>query len=285
MSGAETTVLGAIAGATIFLGLPLGRVQQLSPRVRNFLAALSAGILLFIFWDVTGAAAEMIENALLGAKDGGSWGRFLVFAVMGAGGLALGALSLAWLERAMLRHRPLPPMSGGSVDTLPAAVMGVDPAAVAEQARRAALALGMLIAIGIGVHNFSEGLAIGVASKSGEIALAGTLIIGFALHNATEGFGIVGPLQGTRPTWRWLILAGVIGGGPTFLGTMVGYRVSSEPLELAFLAVAAGAILFVIGELWTGAVRRAGRNLVLSGIIGGFLLGFATDLVLVYAGA
>ena len=66
---------------------------------------------------------------------------------------------------------------------------------------------------------------------------------------------------------------------------MVGYRVSSEPLELAFLAVAAGAILFVIGELWTGAVRRAGRNLVLSGIIGGFLLGFATDLVLVYAGA
>ena len=258
-------VLGAIAGATIFLGLPLGRVQRLSPRVRNFLAALSAGILLFIFWDVIGAAAEMIENALLGAKDGGSWGRFLVFAVMGAGGLALGALSLAWLERAMLRHRPLPPMSGGSVDTLPAGVMGVDPAAVAEQARRAALALGMLIAIGIGVHNFSEGLAIGVASKSGEIALAGTLIIGFALHNATEGFGIVGPLQGTRPTWRWLILAGVIGGGPTFLGTMVGYRVSSEPLELAFLAVAAGAILFVIGELWTGAVRRAGRNLVYAG--------------------
>ena len=285
MSGAETTALGAIAGATIFLGLPLGRVQQLSPRVRNFLAALSAGILLFIFWDVTGAAAEMIENALLGAKDGGSWGRFLVFAVMGAGGLALGALSLAWLERAMLRHRPLPPMSGGSVDAPPAAMMGVDPAAVADQARRAALALGMLIAIGIGVHNFSEGLAIGVASKSGEIALAGTLIIGFALHNATEGFGIVGPLQGTRPTWRWLILAGVIGGGPTFLGTMVGYRVSSEPLELAFLAVAAGAILFVIGELWAGAVRRAGRNLVLSGIIGGFLLGFATDLVLVYAGA
>ena len=77
----------------------------------------------------------------------------------------------------------------------------------------------------------------------------------------------------------------MIGGGPTFLGTMVGYRVSSEPLELAFLAVAAGAILFVIGELWAGAVRRAGRNLVLSGIIGGFLLGFATDLILVYAGA
>lgn len=283
MTAAETTLLGAIAGSTIFLGLPLGRVQHLSLRTRNFLAALSAGILLFIFWDVVGAAAEMIENALLGAKDGGSWERFLVFAVMGAGGLALGALSLAWLEKAMMRHRPLPPIAGGSVAE--ASDYRLDTAAVAEQARKAALALGMLIAIGIGVHNFSEGLAIGVASKSGEIALAGTLIIGFALHNATEGFGIVGPLQGTRPSWRWLIVAGVIGGGPTFLGTIVGYRVTSEPLELAFLALAAGAILFVIGELWAGAMRRVGRNLVLTGIICGFLLGFATDLVLVYAGA
>jgi ZIP family zinc transporter len=282
VTAAETTLLGAIAGSTIFLGLPLGRVQHLSARTRNFLAALSAGILLFIFWDVVGAAAEMIENALLGAKDGGSWERFLVFAVMGAGGLALGALSLAWLEKAM-RRRPLPPIAGGSVAE--AAEYGLDTAAVAEQARKAALTLGMLIAIGIGVHNFSEGLAIGVASKSGEIALAGTLIIGFALHNATEGFGIVGPLQGTRPSWRWLILAGVIGGGPTFLGTTVGYRVTSEPLELAFLALAAGAILFVIGELWAGAMRRVGRNLVLTGITCGFLLGFATDLVLVYAGA
>ena len=284
MSGAETTALGAIAGATIFLGLPLGRVQQLSPRVRNFLAALSAGILLFIFWDVTGAAAEMIENALLGAKDGGSWGRFLVFAVMGAGGLALGALSLAWLERAMLRHRPLPPMSGGSVDAPPAAMMGVDPAAVADQARRAALALGMLIAIGIGVHNFSEGLAIGVASKSGEIALAGTLIIGFALHNATEGFGIVGPLGQVRPSWRWLALAGLVGGGPTFLGAMLGYNVSSQPLELAFYALAGGAILYVIGEVWQ-AMRRVGhRELGLWMLAAGFMAGVVTDLIVVYGG-
>jgi zinc transporter, ZIP family len=282
MSAAQTTLLGAIAGATIFLGLPLGRVDHLSARVRNFLAALSAGILLFIFWDVVGASADMVETQLLAAKGGGSWGRFALYAAMGMAGLAVGALSLAWLERAMMRRRPLPPMAGGSVAST--AQLGLDTSAVAEQARRAALALGMLVAIGIGVHNFSEGLAIGVASKSGEIALAGTLIIGFALHNATEGFGIVGPLQGTRPSWRWLILAGIVGGGPTFLGTMVGYRVSSEPLELAFLALAAGAILFVIGELWTGAVRRAPRNLVLTGIVTGFLLGFATDLVLVYVG-
>jgi zinc transporter, ZIP family len=287
VSGAETTALGAIAGATIFLGLPLGRVQQLSSRVRNFLAALSAGILLFIFWDVTGAAAGMIEDALLGAKDGGSWGRFLVFAVMGAGGLAVGALSLAWLERAMLRHRPLPPMSGGSVDAPPAAMMGVDPAAVAEQARRAALALGMLIAIGIGVHNFSEGLAIGVASKSGEIALAGTLIIGFALHNATEGFGIVGPMSGEaeRPSWGYLGLLGLIGGGPTFVGTVIGQAWVSEALATVFFAVAAGSILYVVIQLFEVCRRYATPVHVAWGVFAGLVLGFATDFVLVAAGA
>ena len=154
-----------------------------------------------------------------------------------------------------------------------------------ETANEAALALGMLIAVGIGIHNFSEGLAIGVASNSGEIALAGTLIVGFALHNATEGFGIVGPLQGIRPSWSWLILAGIIGGGPTFLGTIIGYHVSSEALQLAFLAVAAGAILYVVGEIWNGVSRRASSTLVLTAIVAGFALGYATDLVLVYAGA
>ena len=75
----------------------------------------------------------------------------------------------------------------------------------------------MTIAVAIGLHNFAEGLAIGVSAQAGEIALATVLIIGFALHNATEGFGIVGPLGGVRPSWRWLGLAGLVGGGPTFL--------------------------------------------------------------------
>jgi ZIP family zinc transporter len=173
-------------------------------------------------------------------------------------------------------------MAGGSVAD--AGAMGLDVAELAEQARRATLALGMLIAVAIGVHNFSEGLAIGVAARTGEIALAGTLIVGFALHNATEGFGIVGPLGDTRPSWTWIGIAGLVGGGPTFLGTVLGYRVSSTPLELAFLALAAGAILFVIGELWTTALRKASRNVVLTGIVVGFLAGFLTDLVITAAG-
>ena len=110
----------------------------------------------------------------------------------------------------------------------------------------------MTIAVAIGLHNFAEGLAIGVSAQAGEIGLATVLIIGFALHNATEGFGIVGPLGDVRPSWGWLALAGLIGGGPTFLGSMVGYSVTSEPLELLFYALAGGAILYVIGEVWHG---------------------------------
>ena len=105
-----------------------------------------------------------------------------------------------------------------------------------DAARRRALRTGLTIAAAIGVHNFAEGLAIGVSARAGAISLATVLIIGFALHNATEGFGIVGPLGDVQPSWRWLGLAGLIGGGPTFLGSIVGYGVTSEPLELVFYA-------------------------------------------------
>jgi ZIP family zinc transporter len=283
MTAWQTALLGAVAGGTIFLGLPLGRIGGLPPRLRAFMSTVSAGILLFIFWDVVSAAAGVIEHATRNAAHGGSARPLAADVVMLAAGLTAGAVGLASIERRMRRHRPLAPMAGGSVAD--AALAGVDVAELAEQARRAALAMGMLIAVAIGVHNFSEGLAIGVAARTNELAFAGTLIVGFALHNATEGFGIVGPLGDTRPSWRWLGLAGLVGGGPTFLGAMLGYRVSAVPLQLAFLALAAGAILFVVGELWSGAARRASRNLVLSGIVCGFLAGFATNLVLVFAGA
>ena len=131
----------------------------------------------------------------------------------------------------------------------------------------------MTIAVAIGLHNFAEGLAIGVSARSGAIGLATVLIIGFGLHNATEGFGIVGPLGGIRPSWRWIIAAGLIGGGPTFLGTIVGYQVNSTPLELAFYAVAGGAIIYVIGEIWAATRRYGHRTLALNMLALGFILG------------
>jgi zinc transporter, ZIP family len=282
MTALQTTLLGAIAGASIFVGLPAGRINGLSSRVRAFLSMLSAGILLFIFWDVMSQAAGVIDAAMRSGRQHGTWSAFGLDFGMLVVGFGVGALGLAWIERQLHRRRPLAPMAGGSV--VDASAAGLDVAALAEQARRASLALGMLIAVAIGIHNFSEGLAIGVAARAGEVALAGTLIIGFTLHNATEGFGIVGPLGDVRPSWRWIGLAGLVGGGPTFLGATIGYRVSSQPLQLAFLALAAGAILFVVGELWSGCSRRAGRNLILAGVVVGFLLGYSTDLVITFTG-
>ena len=150
--------------------------------------------------------------------------------------------------------------------------------------RRRALQTSMVIAVAIGLHNFAEGLAIGVSAKAGAIGLATVLIIGFGLHNATEGFGIVGPLGSVRPSWGWLGLAGLVGGGPTLLGTIVGYQVNSQPLELLFYGLAGGAVLYVIGEIWTGMRRYGHRTLGLYMISAGFLMGVATDLIVSYGG-
>ena len=283
MSPEKTAVLGAIAGFTIFFGLPLGRVEGLGDRTRAFLSVLAAGILLFIFWDVLDAAHGIIESGLLMAKAGQGWGTFAGRGIMAAAGILAGGLGLAWIEHQLMRRRTPTPMAGGSAE---AAVIGaaVPTTELAALAERASLTLGMLIAVAIGLHNFSEGLAIGVSARGGEVALATTLIIGFALHNATEGFGIVGPLGGVRPSWRWILIAGLIGGGPTFVGTLIGYRVTSPALEIAFYTLAAGAILYVVGQLWNSANRRLGTRLVLFGLTLGYLIGLASDLVITYGG-
>jgi ZIP family zinc transporter len=283
LSPERTAILGAIAGFTIFFGLPIGRLQGLSERMRAFLSVLAAGILLFIFWDVLDAAHGILESGLLMAKDGQGWGTFAARAVMGAAGILAGGLGLAWIEHQMQVRRTPAPMAGGSVDAV-AAGGAVSSQELARLAERASLTLGMLIAVAIGLHNFSEGLAIGVSARAGEVALATTLIIGFALHNATEGFGIVGPLGSVRPSWRWLFIAGIIGGGPTFAGTLVGYRVTSPALEISFYTLAAGAILYVVGQLWSSANRRLGSRLVLLGLTLGYLIGLASDLVITYGG-
>jgi ZIP family zinc transporter len=143
----------------------------------------------------------------------------------------------------------------------------------ADPARRLAL----LIAVGIGVHNFAEGLAIGQSAAAGEMSLAIVLIIGFGLHNATEGFGITAPLAGARPSWGFLALLGLIGGGPTLIGTLVGQSFINETLYIGILAVAAGSILYVIVQLITAAVKLGKTHLLYWGLFLGILLGYATD--------
>jgi ZIP family zinc transporter len=146
--------------------------------------------------------------------------------------------------------------------------------------------LALLIAIGIGVHNFGEGLAIGQAAAASQMSLAVTLIIGFSLHNATEGFGICGPMsgEGTRPSWRFLAALGLIGGLPTFLGTLLGQSWWSESATVIFFAVAAGSILYVVQELFAVNRKYGHTVLVMWLMLSGLMLGFATDFIIQAAG-
>jgi ZIP family zinc transporter len=281
LSFAQTAALGALAGFTIYLGLPFGRLQLLGNRARVALAMFSVGVLAFIFVDVMEHAFGLVETAVEGFKDGdGSLGHAVGLAALLGGGFGVGLAGLAMTERRLRSARPLPPISGGAIDVLSAEELLRDEAA----ARTRALRTGMIIAAAIGLHNFAEGLAIGVSASAGDISLATVLIIGFALHNATEGFGIVGPLGDVRPSWKWLGLVGLIGGAPTFLGSMLGYSVTSEPLELVFYAVSGGAILYVIGEVWNGMRRYGHRELGLWLLSIGFFVGVLTDLVVAYGG-
>ncbi len=286
MGFTETVLLGAIAGFTIFIGLPVGRIERVDDRLRVALAMFSVGILAFIFVDVSSHGQEIVDAALASFKDKKtSFAHVLGLYALLAAGFTVGTAGIYAVERRLRARGPLrPPIAGGEA----AADTGVERLAAyspdAGEPSRRALQTGMTVAVAIGLHNFAEGLAIGVSAKAGAIGLATVLIIGFALHNASEGFGIVGPLGGTRPSWAWLGLAGLIAGGPTFLGTIVGYQVHSEPLELLFYALAGGAILYVIGEIWTGMRRYGHRAVGLYMLAGGFLAGVATDLIVSYGG-
>jgi len=286
MSFAETVLLGAIAGFTIYIGLPLGRMHKLDDRVRVGLAMFSVGILAFIFMDVTTHGQEIVQTALSHFKAHTSgFGHVLAMFALLAVGFTLGTAGISAVERRLRPRAPVtPPLAGGdaAVELSVGEVVAYD--AEAAEARRRSLQTGMTIAVAIGLHNFAEGLAIGVSAKAGAIGLATVLVVGFGLHNATEGFGIVGPLGRVRPSWSWLALAGLVAGGPTFLGTIVGYQVHSESLELCFYALAGGAILYVIGEIWTGMRRYGHRTLGLYLISAGFLVGVATDLIVSYGG-
>lgn len=279
MSTPEILLLGAIAGVTIFLGLPVGRMRGLSANARAGLSALATGILVFLFWDVMSNAVEPLDTTLH-AHD---WGKFAGLSVLGIAGFVGGLMSLvhyeAWMRRrAGRRSSPL---------------VGPGAAAVNEFVERRqfdltnpAIRLAFLIAIGIGVHNFGEGLAIGQAAASNEISLAVTLIIGFGLHNATEGFGICGPLsgEGIRPSWRLIAVLGLIGGGPTFLGTVVGQAWTSDAISVVFFTVAGGSILYVVQELFAVNRKYGHPVLIMWLLVVGVLLGFATDFVVTAAG-
>ena len=285
MGTGQTLLLGAIAGATILLGMPLGRMERPAPTLRLMLNGTAIGILLFLFWDVFAGAWEPIDAALAAHHEGhGGLGPVFGYGSLFVAGTVLGLMSLVYYERFLSRAKNDRTGPGTvAVGEIPRSglIAGLSPA------RR----LAFLIAVGIGLHNFAEGLAIGSAAAGGEIALATLLVVGFALHNATEGFGITAPLcadraEGeARPSWGFLLGLAAIGGGPTFVGTAIGHSFTSAALSVAFLTLAGGSILYVIMQLLAVA-QKAGRKEVLCwGLLLGLMAGFITDAVVTAGGA
>jgi ZIP family zinc transporter len=262
MSFGKTIVLGAIAGLTIFFGLPIARFKRLSPAVIGALNALAIGILVYLIIEIAGNASIPLEQALTAWNRGRTGHSGLTPAlpiatiVAYVAGLFVGLVGLGAVASRMAK-------AGAN-------------AKIADRP----LVLAGMIAIGIGAHNFAEGLAIGASAASGATAIAFGLILGFGLHNATEGFGIAAPIagRGTPATWGQIALAGIVAGGPTFLGTVIGYKLSSPTLSAFFLTTAVGALVFVVGELWS-VLKRSGITVTAMAMLGsGFLVAFATEI-------
>lgn len=249
-----TVLLGLIAGLTIFVGLPIARTSHLSAGKVGLLNALAIGILLYLVIEIAQNAILPISQGVTTWHDGAGAFPYLLIAVFVIG-LLIGLVGLGSAANMLTRR--------------------------AAQHAHNPLVLSAIIAIGIGAHNFGEGLAIGASAASGATAIAIGLIVGFGLHNATEGFGVAAPLIGKYvPSWTQIGIAGLIAGGPTFLGTVVGYSFNSPVLSVLFLSIALGALVFVIGELWSVLKHTGLTAMATTCMTIGFLIAFATELYL-----
>ena len=301
----QLLLLGSIAGFTIFLGLPVAALQHLSPKKKGFLNAFAIGILVFLIIDVFSHAWESASTAASDAFAGKApIGSALLDLLAMFGGLAIGLLGLVWYEGKYMK-KPIKEQQRHTLSSSSSSISAADDEITLAGTNRmtggggehqqqhllqqevTAYRLAMMIAIGVGAHNFSEGLAIGQSYVSGAIGLAILLIIGFGAHNATEGFGIAGPLTGLvkKPRIRFLILAGLIGGGPTFIGTLLGSLWNSSIAYILFLSLAGGALIYVSLLMYNSGRRQTTNNILMAGIFVGLCAGFLTDLMLVLGGA
>ncbi len=307
-------LLGVFAGLTIYLGLLLAFLRKASQTLKTFLSMLATGVLLFLLYDVIAQATEPLKAMIdLLHTQHAQGARLSIDIFLFVTGLLFGLIGLVHFNkyvvtRFKLSRRSIVPDTTGPVVAV--SQMALASVGQAEQKQTKVLAgsiavaapaptgdapvrskdmspqeLALVIAIGIGFHNFSEGLAIGQSATVGALQLAAVLIIGFGLHNITEGFGIAGPLAGQTVSWKFIVLVGLIGGGPTFLGTLIGIAFQSPEVFVFCLTFAAGAIIYVTAELLGVAMRFKARDIVMWGLLLGFLLGYMTDLIITYAGA
>src|SRR6058998_1170622 len=283
--------LGAIAGFTIFLGLPFAVIQDLDSRKRGFLNSLSIGILIFLVIDVFSHAWDEARTLALSAFSGiGSVADAVLVLMALFGGLALGLVGLVLYESRYMRKTRSLKMGVAGVGGAGSHVSDSTTGSQVQQSRLVGQVdvyrLSMMIATGIGAHNFSEGLAIGQSYVAGSTGLALLLIIGFGAHNATEGFGIAGPLSGLtkKPSARFLAVVGLVGGGPTFLGTIVGSLWTSVFAYTFFLSIAGGALVYVSMLMYGSGRRQTSNQILMLGMFFGLCAGFLTDLIVMLAG-
>jgi zinc transporter, ZIP family len=231
-------LIGVLVGVLpVALGLLwLPALRQASPAWLSAFMAFTGGLLAFLGVEALSEAFEL--QAVLPPGLGGS-------------GLVLLGVALSFLGMTALATR----LSGGATAT--------------------GFALALLVAIGIGVHNLGEGLAIGASFALGELQLGTFLIVGFMIHNVTEGLGIAAPVAKTRVTVLALAGLALIAGGPTVFGAWLGGYASSDVLAALFFAIAAGAAFQVVVEVGRYVARQAPGGLRSSYAIGGFLAGVA----------
>ena len=243
-------LLGTYVGVLpVLLGMLLLPVLRRSGgTVVRVLLAVTVGLLAFLAVDGT---AEGVE---LAAGSGGPFGG-ATLVVLGA---ALAFLLLSGVDRWLRTRRQTAPRQGGG------------------------LRLAATIAIGIGLHNLGEGLAIGSAYAVGELALGAALVVGFALHNTTEGIAVVTPLTGDRPRPLHLLGLGLLAGAPAILGAVLGAAVNNAELSAFLLGVGVGAIVQVIGQILPAVRERTGGALdplAVAGVAVGLLVMFGTGLL------
>jgi zinc transporter, ZIP family len=224
-------------------------IRRVPPTWLRALMALTVGLLAFLAIDAT---LEGLELAGSGSQAFG--GAALVLVGGAVSYLLLSGVS-AWLAQ---RRR----------------------SAAAAGAPGASLAL--LVAVGIGLHNLGEGVAIGAAYSLGALALGAFLVVGFALHNTTEGLAIVAPIARQRPSLRRLVVLGLIAGAPAVLGAWIGAAAFNSSLAAFLFGFGAGAIVQVIVQLAPALRDGEGRTLhpaAVAGLLAGFAVMFATGLL------
>jgi zinc transporter, ZIP family len=238
-------VVGFLVGIVpVALGLLwLPTLRRAAPEWLAAFMAVTAGLLSFLAVEALSEALDLQAGLPVGL---GGPGLVLL-------GVAISYLALTFLSQRLARDEAgAPRLVGG-------------------------LALATLVAIGIGLHNFGEGLAIGTSFSLGELALGTFLIVGFMLHNVTEGLGIATPIaegRGRPPLSRLALLA-LVAGGPAIVGAWLGGFVRSDVLGVVFFAAAAGAALEVVVEVARYVARRAPGGLTSGYVLGGFLAGVA----------